>query len=81
MSMTAPTLTLMGLDLFPDRRGLAASCQGLIATMVNTVNSAVLAPMLWASPMRLAVGQCLLLVVAGVLVTLFFLLIFSRRAA
>lgn len=81
MAMTAPTLTLMGLDLFPDRRGLAASCQGLIATLVNTFNSAVLAPALWASPLRLAVGQCALLAVAGILVTVFFHLIFSRRAA
>jgi MFS transporter, DHA1 family, multidrug resistance protein len=75
MAMTAPTLTLMGLDLFPARRGLAASCQGLIATGAHVFNSALLAPALWASPLRLALGQCALLATAACSVACFFWLL------
>ena len=57
MSLTAPGVTLMVLDLFPTHRGVAASCQSFVQTMLGAVVAGVLAPILSASALRLAVGQ------------------------
>ena len=56
MSLAFPTLTLLALDLFPARRGLAASCQTFIHTAIAAGN-AVLAPFVWASVGTLAATQ------------------------
>lgn len=63
IAFVAPTLTLRGLDFFPDRRGLAASCQAFLLTGGNAVTAGVLAPLAQVSALRLAV-------VAGVLMVL-----------
>ncbi len=57
MSLAMPSLQLMALDLFPERRGLASSCQGVVQTATATVTAAVLAPLLWGSTLTLALGQ------------------------
>jgi DHA1 family bicyclomycin/chloramphenicol resistance-like MFS transporter len=56
MSMTFPSLTLLALDLFPERRGMAASCQSFIQTTGSAVTAAVLAPLLWGATRSLALG-------------------------
>ena len=57
MSLTIPSVTLITLDLFPTQRGLAASCQSFIQTCGNSLTTAVVAPLLWVTPLRMAEGQ------------------------
>ena len=55
--MTMPSMQLMALDHFPERRGLASSCQSVIHTGANVLTAAVLAPLLWDSTLALASGM------------------------
>jgi DHA1 family bicyclomycin/chloramphenicol resistance-like MFS transporter len=64
MSMAAPGLTLLILDLFPTIRGTVASCQSFTMTMLSALVAGVLAPMLSDSVLYLAIGQ-LVLVLMG----------------
>lgn len=57
MSIAMPCLTLLALDPFPDRRGLAASCQMFLQAGFNGLIAGVLAPALWGSTMTLALGM------------------------
>jgi DHA1 family bicyclomycin/chloramphenicol resistance-like MFS transporter len=63
--LAMPSLTLMGLDRFPHRRGLAASCQGFVQTMCNAAITGLLAPLLWGSPRYLAGGMLLVFALGG----------------
>lgn len=56
-SMALPSLTLMALDLFPTRRGLASSCQAFVQTSGNALVTAVVAPAVWGSALSLALGM------------------------
>lgn len=60
MSMVAPGLTLLILDLFPAIRGTVASCQSFTMTMLSAVVAGLLAPMLSDSVLNLAIGQMVL---------------------
>jgi DHA1 family bicyclomycin/chloramphenicol resistance-like MFS transporter len=62
MALAVPSLQLMALDLFPERRGLASSCQGVVQTVVGALTAAVLAPLLWGSTLTLALGQAAFMV-------------------
>jgi DHA1 family bicyclomycin/chloramphenicol resistance-like MFS transporter len=62
-ALAMPSLTLMALDLFPQQRGLAASCQGFVQTTGNAVATAVVAPLVWGSTLTLAAGEAALLAV------------------
>lgn len=75
MNLAFPSLTLMALDMFPDRRGMAASCQGFIHTMIMSAVAGVVAPLLWDSTRQMAIAMGLM----WVLSVSFFAL--SRRAA
>jgi DHA1 family bicyclomycin/chloramphenicol resistance-like MFS transporter len=68
MSIAMPSMTLMGMDLFPDQRGLAASVQGFIMLGANAVVPA-LVPMVWGSTLSMALTELVLL--TGALLTLF----------
>lgn len=57
MSVVAPGAQLMVLDLFPHIRGIVASCQSFTLTMLASVVSAVIAPLLSQSVEWLALGQ------------------------
>lgn len=57
MALAMPSLTLLALDLFPARRGLAASCQSFTQMGLNAFTAAVVAPALWASTLGLALGM------------------------
>ena len=74
MALTMPSLTLMALDLFPARRGLASSCQSFIQSGLTSLTSALIVPLLWSSPKILAAGM------AGYLVLgLMSFLVYRRR--
>jgi len=63
-SLAMPSLTLMALDLFPQQRGLASSCQGFVQSGGNALTASLLAPLLWGSARSLAAGQVAILVLA-----------------
>ncbi len=64
MSLTAPGVTLMVLDLFPSHRGVAASCQSFVQTMLGAVSAGLVAPVLSGSAVALAIGQVACVAVA-----------------
>jgi DHA1 family bicyclomycin/chloramphenicol resistance-like MFS transporter len=57
MSLTAPGITLLILDLFPHIRGIMASCQSFTQTMLAAGVSGLIAPFLSHSVLWLAAGQ------------------------
>jgi len=57
MSIVAPGVTLLVLDLFPEIRGIVASCQSFTLTMLAALVAGVIAPLLSSSPLLLALGQ------------------------
>lgn len=61
MGVVMPGLTLLALDRFPARRGLASSCQGFIHTGGNTLSAGLLVPLLWDSLNTMAIGMGALL--------------------
>ena len=64
MSLTAPGVTLMVLDLFPAYRGVAASCQAFAQTFLAALVAGVIAPILSVSALWLAAGQVTLVLAA-----------------
>lgn len=54
MALATPALTLMTLDLFASMRGMAASVQGFVQTMVMTLVSGVVAPLVGESGLKMA---------------------------
>lgn len=60
MNLAFPSLTLIALDMFPQRRGMAASCQGFIHTMIMSFVAGVLAPLLWDSTRQMAVAMAVM---------------------
>jgi len=65
-AMAMPSISLITLDLFPTRRGMAASLQGFVTGMVNVVTAGVIAPAIFHDHRLLAIGM-LLLGAAGLL--------------
>ena len=61
-ALSMPSLTLMALDLFPEQRGLASSCQAFVQTAGNTVTTAIVAPLAWTTTVTLATGEAAMLV-------------------
>ena len=62
-ALARPSLTLMALDLFPEQRGLAASCQSFVQTAGNAIATAVVAPLVWGSTLTLSLGMAVILAV------------------
>jgi DHA1 family bicyclomycin/chloramphenicol resistance-like MFS transporter len=62
-ALAMPSLTLMALDLFPEQRGLAASCQSFVQTSGNAIATAVVAPLVWATTQTLAAGMAVMLAI------------------
>ena len=60
-AMAMPSITLITLDLFPTRRGMAASLQGFVSGMVNVVNSGLISPALSEDTRLLAVGMAIMM--------------------
>jgi DHA1 family bicyclomycin/chloramphenicol resistance-like MFS transporter len=63
MALAFPTLTLLALDLFPEQRGLASSCQSFISTG-GAALVAVFAPLVWATGFSLALSQLVAVTIA-----------------
>ncbi|GAT33033.1 MFS transporter, DHA1 family [Terrimicrobium sacchariphilum] len=78
-AMGMPTLTIMALDIFPHRRGLASSCQGFIQTSGNTIITAVAAPALWSSALYLSMGMLGIFLTSGVALLAYSLLSRASR--
>lgn len=55
-SLAAPAITIEGLDLFPDRRGLASSLQGFSHTLVFALIAGAVAPLVYRSGIKHAAG-------------------------
>ena len=60
MSMVAPGLTLLVLELFPQIRGTVASCQSFTMTMLSALVAGLVSPLLNHSMPALAAGQFVL---------------------
>ena len=54
--LATPGITMLGLDLFPHHRGLAASLQSFIQMLVFALVAGILAPLLYDSAFKLACG-------------------------
>lgn len=59
-SMMTPVVTLLLLDLVPDRRGMASSVQSSLGSAVNAAVAGLLVPLVMDSPLALAVASLLL---------------------
>ncbi|TCW31736.1 multidrug effflux MFS transporter [Gulbenkiania mobilis] len=61
MSLAAPSITLNLMDQFPSLRGTVSSLQGFTQTLLGSVVAGVVSPLLWDSPLTLALGMTLFL--------------------
>jgi MFS transporter, DHA1 family, multidrug resistance protein len=57
MALTMPCLQLLAMDLFPQRHGMASSCQSFLQSTLYAVVAGVVAPLLWGSTLTLALGM------------------------
>ena len=60
-AMAMPTISLTTLDLFPTRRGMAASLQGFVSGMVNTITAGLIAPAVFHDTRWMAVAMMALM--------------------
>ena len=60
-ALMVPVVTLLVLDLHPERRGMASSLQAVIGSTANGVVAGVIAPLVMHSPLALAVTSLLML--------------------
>ena len=60
-AMAMPTISLTTLDLFPTRRGMAASLQGFVSGMVNTITAGIIAPAVFHDTRWMAVAMMALM--------------------
>ena len=60
-ALMQPAMTLLLLDLHPDRRGMAASLQIFIGSMTNSLTAGVLAPLVMYSTVALSLMSAALL--------------------
>ena len=60
-ALMVPVVTLMVLDLVPDRRGMASSFQACIGSMANGVVAGTIAPLVMHSPVALAATSLLMM--------------------
>ncbi|MEP7070097.1 MAG: MFS transporter, partial [Usitatibacter sp.] len=79
-AMAMPSVSLITLDLFPTRRGMAASLQGFVSGMVNVVTAGVISPAVSRDTRWLAIAMVLLMA-AGLSSWLLFLRVSRRRSA
>jgi DHA1 family bicyclomycin/chloramphenicol resistance-like MFS transporter len=62
-AMAMPSISIITLDLFPTRRGMAASLQGFVSGMVNTLTAGVISPALSSDLRALALGMVSMMIV------------------
>jgi len=59
-----PALTILALDMYPSRRGMASSCQGFIQTLIMGLGAGLLVPLLWDSTLHLATAMAAVWVIS-----------------
>lgn len=64
-SLMVPAVTLMVLDLVPERRGMASSVQSCAGSLVNALVAGVLAPFVMHSTLALALASAAMLAVGA----------------
>ena len=65
-ALVVPAVTLLVLDLYPERRGMASSLQAVIGAVANGIVAGALAPLVMHSTVALALAcLCMLLVGLG----------------
>ncbi len=57
MAFAMPVLSIAALDRHPRLRGTAASGQAFIQMLLSTVSAGLIIPLLWVSPLGLALGM------------------------
>ena len=60
-ALMVPVVTLLVLDLVPERRGMASSLQAFIGSTANGLVAGVIAPLVMHSPVGLAVASLLMM--------------------
>ncbi len=65
-SLMVPVVTLMALDLAPDRRGMASSVQSCVGSLANAAVAGVLAPLVMHSAVGLACTSLAMLGIGAV---------------
>lgn len=65
MSLAMPSISLLVLDLYPATRGLVASLQGFMQTMLNAVVAGLVSPLLSHSAQALSLGMCAFVAAGG----------------
>lgn len=60
-ALMVPVVTLMVLDLVPERRGMASSFQAFVGSMANGLVAGVIAPLVMHSTVRLALASTLMM--------------------
>jgi DHA1 family bicyclomycin/chloramphenicol resistance-like MFS transporter len=60
-ALMVPVVTLMVLDLVPERRGMASSFQACIGSLANGIVAGVIAPLVMHSTVWLAVASLLMM--------------------
>lgn len=60
-ALMVPVVTLMVLDLFPERRGMASSLQAFVGSVANGLVAGVIAPLVMHSTQALAVASLLMM--------------------
>jgi DHA1 family bicyclomycin/chloramphenicol resistance-like MFS transporter len=60
-ALMVPVVTLMVLDLVPERRGMASSFQACIGSLANGLVAGVIAPLVMHSPVWLATASLLMM--------------------
>ncbi|SDK09186.1 MFS transporter, DHA1 family, bicyclomycin/chloramphenicol resistance protein [Methylophilus rhizosphaerae] len=73
MAAAMPVLSIAALDCFPAVRGAAASAQAFMQMLCSTLSSAVIVPLMWDSPLKLALTMLVMTLMSAVL------LFFARR--
>jgi DHA1 family bicyclomycin/chloramphenicol resistance-like MFS transporter len=62
-AMAMPSISIITLDLFPTRRGMAASLQGFVSGMVNVLTAGVVSPLVWHDTRHLALAMVAMMAV------------------
>ncbi len=62
-ALMVPVVTLLVLDLHPERRGMASSLQAVIGSTANGIVAGVVAPLVMHSPLALAVTSILMMAI------------------
>ena len=70
-ALMTPVVTLLVLDLHPERRGLASSLQAVVSSVANGLVAGVLAPLVMDSTIALAIAS-MCLMAAGLISWVYF---------